>query len=132
AAVAVTLALARTGDPHAFGLSRVWGTVGFLCLVVGFPTLLGAVQHLRGLAPVPGGPSEPGLGLAFAVASALELTAGLVALVLPRHGAVSTRAPRGDWRRLLRHRPYLRLLFFSLAAYVCLQGPLTIFPLFVR
>ena len=132
AAVAVTFAIARPDDPHAFGHSRVWGTVGFLCLVVGFPMLLDAVQRERGLAVVPGGPSEPGLELAFALASALVFTAALIALALPRGGAIATRAARGDWRRLLRNAAYLRLLAFSLVAYLCLQGPLTIFPLLVR
>src|SRR5262249_21314656 len=79
-----------------------------------------------------GGAGEPGLGVAFPLASALVFAAAVVALALPRRGAVAARAERGDWRRLLRHGPYLRLLLFSLAAYVCLQGPLTIFPLFVR
>jgi len=132
AAVAVTLALSRADDPHAFGLSRVWGTVGFLCFVAGFPWLLDAVQRARGLVPVPGGPSEPGLELAFALSSGLAFAAAIVALRLPRRGAVAARAAHGDWRRLLRSAPFLRVLAFSLAAYVCLQGPLTIFPLFVR
>src|SRR5262249_56392224 len=79
-----------------------------------------------------GGAGEPGLGVAFRLGSALVFAAAVVALALPRRGAVAARAERGDWRRLLRHGPYLRLLLFSLAAYVCLQGPLTIFPLFVR
>src|SRR5262245_18483394 len=132
AAVAMTLALARRDDPHAFGLSRVWGTVGFLFFVVVTPHALDAVKRAWGLERTPGGPSEPGLELIFAVAGASLLVGGLAALGLPREGAVAVRAPRGDWRRLVRHAPYLRLLAFSFAGYVCLQGPLTIFPIFVR
>src|SRR5262245_10267961 len=132
AAVAVTLALGRPGDPHAFGLSRVWGTVGFLAMVVAAPLLVHAAQRLRGLERAPGGPSEPGLELLFAVAGASVLVAGLAALALPRTGALAVRAPRGDWRRLLRNGPYLRMLGFAFAGYVFLQGPLTIFPIFVR
>ncbi len=132
AAVAMTLALARRGDPHAFGLSRVWGTVGFLFFVVSVPHGLDAAQRAQGLARTPGGPSEPGLELIFAVASASVFVAGLAALALPRTGAVAMRAPRGDWRRLVHHGPYLRLLAFAFAGYVCLQGPLTIFPILVR
>src|SRR5262245_26467357 len=132
AGVAMTLATARRSDPHAFGLSRVWGTVGFLIYVVAAPHLVHAAQRARGLERAPGGPSEPGLELLFGVASASVLVAGLAALRLPRAGAVAIRAPRGDWRRLLRHGPYLRMLAFSFAGYLFLQGPLTIFPIFVR
>src|SRR5262245_58630165 len=60
AAVAMTIALARRDDPHAFGLSRVWGTVGFLFFVVAVPHGLEAVQEAWGLERTPGGPSEPG------------------------------------------------------------------------
>jgi PPP family 3-phenylpropionic acid transporter len=132
ATVSVTFALARDAGAHAFGLSRVWGTVGFLLFVVAFPYGLDAMQRARGLAPAPGGPSEPGLELMFAVAGTAILAAGLAALRLPREGAVAVRAPRGDWRRLARHGPYLRVLGFAFAGYVCLQGPLNIFPVFVR
>jgi PPP family 3-phenylpropionic acid transporter len=131
-AVSVTLALAREGGPHAFGLSRVWGTLGFLFFVVAFPTALHAVQRARGLAPAPGGPSEPGLELMFALAGAAVAVGALAALALPTRGAVGVRAPRGDWRRLAAHGPYLRVLAFSFAGYLCLQGPLTLFPVFVR
>ena len=132
AAVSVTLALARDAGPHAFGLSRVWGTVGFLCFVVAFPSALDAAQHARGLVPVPGGASEPGLELMFALAGGAVVIGGLAALALPRRGAVAMRAPRGDWTRLASHGPYLRVLAFAFAGYVCLQGPLTLFPVFVR
>jgi PPP family 3-phenylpropionic acid transporter len=132
AAVSVTLALARDAGPHAFGLSRVWGTVGFLFFVVAFPSALDAAQRSRGLVPEADGPSEPGLELMFALAGMAMLAAGLAALALPRRGAVAVRAPRGDWTRLAAHGPYLRVLAFAFAGYVCLQGPLTLFPIFVR
>ena len=82
-AVSVTLALARNAGPHAFGLSRVWGTVGFLFFVVAFPSALDAMQRARGLVPEPGGPSEPGLELMFALAGAAVLIGGLAALAIP-------------------------------------------------
>jgi PPP family 3-phenylpropionic acid transporter len=129
--VSVTLALVRDSGPHAFGLARVWGTVGFLLVVVGFPFLLDAWQSWRGLAVPAGGP-EPGMQLMFPLTGALVAIAGLVALRLPRTGAVALRAPRGDWRRLLRHGPYLRVLLFVMAAYACVQGPMLLFPVFVR
>jgi hypothetical protein len=111
---------------------RVWGTVGFLASVVAFPRALDAFQAARGLAPGAGGPSEPGLELMFPVTAALVLAGGLLAFALPRDGAVSLRAERGDWRGLLRHRPYVRLLLFTVGAYGCLQGPMAFFPVYVR
>ncbi len=131
-ALAVTLAVTRARGPHAFGLARVWGTVGFLLAVVGFPFLLDAVQDARGLVAGEGGPSEPGLAVMFPLAGALVFLGALVALAVPRSGEVSLRAPRGDWRRLLRNGPYLRLLGFAFGAYLLLQGPMGLFPIFVR
>ncbi len=130
--VSVTLGVARDRSRHSFGLMRVWGTVGFLILVVSFPAGLDAVQAARGLSPVPGGPSEPGLELMFPITGAFVVLAGLIALAVPRGGALSLRAPRGDWRRLVRHGPFVRLLLFVLAAYFCLQGPMVLFPVYVR
>ncbi len=130
--VAVTLALTRNSGRHAFGLTRVWGTVGFLVLVLMFPPLLDEWQQLRGLAAVPGGPSEPGLEVMFVGTGLLVLVAGLIARKLPRTAGLTLRAPRGDWRRLLAHSPYLRLLGFCLLAYFFLQGPMGLFPIFVR
>ena len=130
--VAVTLALTHRHGPRAFGRIRVWGTVGFLVAVVGFERLLSAVQLRSGLAARPGGPSEPGLELMFPAIGALVALAALLALALPRGEALGLRAPRGDWRRLLRHAPFLRLLGFVLLAYLCLQGPMFLFPVFVR
>jgi PPP family 3-phenylpropionic acid transporter len=130
--VSVTLALSAGAGPNAFGRIRVWGTVGFLLLVVSFPWLLDAFQEGRDLAAVEGGPSKPGLALMFPVTGALVLIGGLVALAIPRSGALALRAHRGDWRRLVRHGPYVRLLFFALVAYLCLQGPMGMFAVFVR
>jgi MFS family permease len=131
-AVSVTLALGRDAGPHAFGLTRVWGTVGFLAFVVAFPYALHAAQRAQGLEAVPGGPSEPGLELMFPLAALAALLGGLASLALPRTGAVALRAPRGDWRRLVRHGPFLRALGLSVLGYFFLQGPLTLFPLLVR
>ena len=47
--VSVTLALVRDAGPHAFGLVRVWGTVGFLVAMAGLPPLLDAWQAAQGL-----------------------------------------------------------------------------------
>lgn len=128
----ISFAAFRDDGPHAFGRARVWGTVGFFILVVGFPVLLHRYQSWRGLAAGAGGPSEPGLEIMFAATALLTLLAGLIALFLPRAGATALRAQRGDWRYLLRHPPVQRLLVFTLLAYLCVQGPMILFPLYVR
>lgn len=131
-AVSVTFALCRDAGPAAFGLCRVWGTVGFGVCVVGFPFVLDALQASSGRVALAGGPSEPGLGMMFPVTGALVGVAALIALAVPRDGALGTRALRGDWRRLLAHPPYVRLLAVALLGYALLQGPMGIFPIFVR
>ncbi len=132
AATSVTFALARGDRVHAFGRMRVWGTIGFLALVVGFPRFLHHLQAARGLAAGTLGPSEPGLDVMFPITAGLIAAGALFALVLPGGGEMHVRAPRGDWRRLLRHRPFVRVLAFTLIAYLFLQGPMTIFPIYVR
>lgn len=130
--VAVSLGLLRDRGREAFGVVRAWGTIGFLVLVVSFPVVLHRVQAGRGLARGPEGPSEPGLELMFPAIAVLYGLAALLAFLVPRSEGVVVRAPRGDWRRLVRHGPYLRLLLFVLGAYLFLQGPITLFPVFVR
>jgi PPP family 3-phenylpropionic acid transporter len=68
----------------------------------------------------------------FLVAGLLLLICGLIVWRLPCTEALMVRAQSGDWRRLLRHRPFVRLLVFALLAYFFLQGPMILFPLFVR
>jgi PPP family 3-phenylpropionic acid transporter len=132
ACVAVTFALTKGAGHQAFGLTRTWGTIGFLALVVIFPPILHYSQSLRGLASNEAGPSQPGLEIMFLGAGLMVLICGLIALRLPHTDALAVRAPRGDWRRLLHHRPFVRLLVFALLAYAFLQGPMGLFPLFVR
>ena len=132
ACVAVTLALARDSTRHSFGLIRVWGTIGFLALVALFPPVLHGWQSLRGLVAHEGGPSEPGLEIMFLGSALMVLIGALIARRLPRSDALTLRAPRGDWRRLMRHRPFVRLLVFALLAFFFLRGPMGLFPLFVR
>jgi PPP family 3-phenylpropionic acid transporter len=132
AATAVTFALAPVERARAFGRIRVWGTVGFLLLVVAFPRWLERYQAARGLSAPAGGPSEPGLEVMFPITAALIALGALCGLALPRGGEAALRAPRGDWRRLLRHRPFVRVLAFTLAAYFFLQGPMSMFPIYVR
>jgi PPP family 3-phenylpropionic acid transporter len=130
--VSVSLTALRDLGPHAFGIVRAIGTVGFLATVVTFPWLLDRVQAARGLAAVAGGPSEPGLGLMLPCTAFLVLASAVVSLAVPRDGASDPRAQRGDWRVLLRHRPFVRVLLFTLGGYLFLHGPMALFPMYVR
>ncbi|MCZ6783092.1 MAG: MFS transporter [Proteobacteria bacterium] len=127
--VSVSLALLRESGGHLFGLVRVWGTIGFAICVGSFPLLIDA---LRGAAKPETGPSEPLLWLIFPIGAALVAVGALLALALPRGGTGALRAARGDWRMLLRHAPFLRILAFTFLAFLCLQGPMVLFPILVR
>lgn len=128
----VSFGILRGAGPHAFGHVRVWGTIGFFVLVVGFPMLLNARRASHGLATTTANVSQPGLELMFPVMAALVFVAACVAIFLPKKGAVSLRAARGDWRELLRNRAFVRFLLFALVAHVLMHGPMWLFPLFVR
>jgi len=99
--------------------------------VVLFPPLLHISQSLRGLEAAATGPSSPGLEIMFLVAGLMVLICASIARRLPDTSALAARAQRGDWRRLLRHPPFVRLLVFALLAYLFLQGPMILFPVFV-
>jgi PPP family 3-phenylpropionic acid transporter len=121
-AFSVTFAALREAGPHAFGLVRVWGTIGYLIAVAAFPAVLARV----------GGAQGQNLQLMFPATAACVIAAALVAFALPRGGAVGVRARRGEWRALLHEGAVLRLLLFTFVAYVFLQGPMSMFPIFVR
>jgi MFS transporter, PPP family, 3-phenylpropionic acid transporter len=132
--MATSASMASLGERAAerFGHVRVWGTVGFLVLVVSFPWILSAAQRAGGLSAQPAGHAEPGLGLIFPLAAVLTLAAAAVSLRLPRGGAMGLRARPGELAKLLRHGPYLRILGFTFLAYFLLQAPILLFPLLVR
>ncbi len=120
--VSVCFALMTDEGPHAFGRTRAWGTIGFLVAVVAFPRMLEMKD---------GG--TPGLAAMMPVTALVAAVAALVALLLPdRPLPRSARMQPGEWRILFRHGPFLRFLVFILGAYLCLQGPMSLFPLFVR
>jgi PPP family 3-phenylpropionic acid transporter len=100
--------------------------------VVAMPRLLHWFQQSNGLTRLPGGPSEPALGLIFLVAGALVALGSLVAWRLPRSGSVSLRASRDDYLLLLRHLPFLRVLAFAFLGFLFIQGPMMLFPVYVR
>ncbi len=133
----VTVSLALVSDRRGveLGRVRVWGTVGFGLVVGTFPFVLDAWERWAPavVAAAPASAvSEPGLGLMFWLSSGLLVVAALLSLSLPRGGVEAIRAARGDWRLLLRHGPFLRLLIFLFVGYLCLQGPMALFPILVR
>jgi PPP family 3-phenylpropionic acid transporter len=120
--VAVSMALLGENASRRFGYYRVWGTVGYLAAVSLFPLLL---ERLRS-------DGTAGLEIMLPVTAALYGVVGLLSLVLPRDRAVTVKAARGDWRILLRHKPFVRFLIFLFGVYLVQQGPMALFPLFVR
>ncbi|HEY2773342.1 MAG TPA: MFS transporter [Candidatus Binatia bacterium] len=132
--ISVSLALLRERGRNAFGIVRSFGTLGYLVAVAGFPLLLRAIGESAPEVSAAGhaAPSQPHLALMLLVASIAMGAGAVLALGLPRDGAVALRADAGDWRFLLRSLPYRRLLVVTLAEYTFLQGPLVMFPMFVR
>jgi PPP family 3-phenylpropionic acid transporter len=127
----VTLAVLREAGLHAFGYVRAWGTVGYFIVVVAFPWIVERYQAAQG-AYLAGASVSPALRVMFPVTASLVFFSAIVAIFLPRAGAVAVRALRGDWRELLRNHAYLRLLVFSFAANLLLFGPMWLFPIFVH
>lgn len=125
-ALSVTFAALRGQGPHAFGLVRVWGTIGYLLSVAAYPWLL------HRFAPAAADGAEPGLRSMFLATAACVAAAALVGRWLPTGGAVTLRAAPGQWRVLLRERALVRLLLFTLGAYLFLQGPMGLFSIYVR
>jgi PPP family 3-phenylpropionic acid transporter len=128
----VSLAILRDVGRHAFGRVRAWGTVGYFILVLVFPLALASYQPSAQVGANIKQASQPGLGLMFPLTAALVLVSAVVAFLLPQKGAVAMRAARGDWRELLGNGPFLRFLVFSLLANILMQGPMWLFPIFVR
>jgi PPP family 3-phenylpropionic acid transporter len=125
----VSLAVLSAAGEHAFGYVRAWGTIGYFIVVMIFPWLL---QHGQQLVPAIAVRSQSDLSLMFPVTATLVFSSAIVALFLPRTGAVGLRAARGDWHALFRISAYVRLLFYSLAVNLLLYGPMWLFPVFVR
>ena len=118
---AITLAQVGTAG---FGRHRMWGTVGFLVLVVSYPTLDSRLARATG-----GQASE--LAFLFPTVAVLSLLAAALAMALPRSPALALRADSRSTRRLLSHGPMLRLLGFAFVTHVLIQGPIILFPLYL-
>ena len=125
-ASSLTFAVLGEGGAARFGLIRVWGTVGYLIMILAFPSLL---ARMGGDASVVG--STRGLELIFPVAALLCLGAALALFRVPSSDAISVRARREDLGVLLRQPSYVRLLVMAFLAFGLLSGPIVLFPVFV-
>ena len=127
-AVASSLSFAVLGKGGAtnFGRVRVWGTIGYLIMILAFPALLAG---MGGDAAQAG--SSRGLEVIFPIAATLCLSAAFVLIRVPTSKAVTVRARREDLHALLRQSSYLRLLILALFAFGLLSGPIALFPVFV-
>lgn len=120
--VSVSMALLGSNASRRFGYFRVWGTVGYLIAVWSFPLLLDRVRA----------DGTADLEIMLPITATIYAVVGLLSFALPADGAVSSRAAPGDWQVLLRHKPFLRFLLFLFCVYLFQQGPMALFPIFVR
>lgn len=125
-ASSLSFAVLGAGGTASFGRVRVWGTIGYMMMVIVFPRLL---AWTGGDASVAG--STRGLELIFPVAATLYLVAALVLIRVPPSAAVTVRARGEDLGALLRQPSYRRLLILALVAFGLLSGPIVLFPIFV-
>lgn len=125
-ASSISFAVLGKGGAVRFGRVRVWGTIGYLLMILGFPVLL---ANMGGDASVVG--STHGLNLIFPVAALMCLCAAVVLLRVPASDAVSVRAKREDLIALMRRSSYLRLLVLAFFAFGLLTAPIALFPIFV-
>jgi PPP family 3-phenylpropionic acid transporter len=127
-AVAVSLAaIAQDGDRVPFGRIRVWGTIGYFLVVMSVPSGLAFAARRLGV------PERAIFQYVYALGAGLTALAALLALSLPNGPAhARARLQPGDQAWLVRHGPYLRVLLVSSLAYVFLQGPLQLLPVYAR
>ena len=135
-ATAVTLAAVGRAGIGRFGLIRMWGTLGFLAMVIAFPRFLEidgvAGSGPAGSGPAGSGPAGSGLAWMFPAAGLFIAVSAVCALTVPDSAGLALRASRDDLRRLLRHPPVVRLLAVVFLAHLCMQGSINFFPLYVR
>lgn len=127
-AVAVSLAaIAQSGDRVPFGRIRVWGTLGYFLVVMSVPP---GLSWMAARMSVQEASIFHGI---YAIGACFTGLASLIALSLPTPAAHKrARMLDGDQAWLVRHVPYLRVLGVILLAYVFLQGPLQLLPVYAR
>ena len=129
--LSVALATLDRAGPHAFGLARVWGTIGYLISVIAFPRFLDWRQQRFGLHSSTE-ISEPGLEVMFVIIASGVAAAALSVTLLPDTGSIRAQAQGGDWRTLRHIRPAMALFLVTFLSFLFLQGPMALFPILVR
>lgn len=126
--VATSLSFAVLGrdGPTGFGRIRVWGTVGYLILIVAFPLLLSLESNAPDFKS-----GAQNLATIFPIAGTLCVCAALALLFVPSSATTSLRAKQEDIYLLMRKRSFLRLLGLAFLAFGLLSGPIVLFPIFV-
>ena len=119
-------------DGAGFGRARAMGTISFGVSALALPFALRWIQVAGLGAPPARAEGEPGLELIFAAAAMFYVLTALASGLLPRDGDVSARAASGQWRELLRSRDFLRVVGFTLLAFLAMQGPTIMLPVLVR
>jgi PPP family 3-phenylpropionic acid transporter len=122
-ALALSLGLLYRSSTSHFEWVRAFGSGGFLVTCFGFPVLLEA------LAPDSG---KSDLGLQFPVAAAIILLMGAVVFLVPNQKEIREKARQGAWRTLVLDRKFLRFLLYVFLANFMLDGPMFLFPIYVK
>ena len=130
--MALSLGLLYRSSTSHFEWVRAFGSVGFLITCFGFPVFLDWYQMREGLVAVVDGPAEPGLGIFFPSCTAIILLTTAVVFLLPNQKVIRERARPGAWRLLIADRKFLRFLLYVFLANFMLDGPMFLFPVFVK
>jgi MFS transporter, PPP family, 3-phenylpropionic acid transporter len=130
--LSVSVTLASLDTPARFGRVRVWGTIGYLLIVVAVPPWLAARRAASALSVSASGSLQPELAAMFYLAAALALGAALTALGLRQSPALALRSQRGDLRALLGLPVFVRTLLFTAGGQLFMIAPMQFFPLYVR
>ena len=134
--LSTSVVLGALPSPSLFGRVRVWGTIGYLIVVVSAPRIPARLREAHAFEPSfyasERGPSEPGLGLMFYLAAVCCVIAAAAAWFLPKHAGLAARAQRGDLRALFSEPAFTRALVYTTGIQFFLTGPMQLFPLYVR
>ena len=125
-ASSVSFAVLGAAGRTRFGHVRVWGTIGYLLMILSFPSLLALTGDESSVVD-----GTQGLALIFPIAAAVCIGAAAVLIRVPPSKAISVRAQRGDLAALLRQSSYRRLLLMAFFAFALLTAPIALFPVFV-
>ncbi|MEE2947122.1 MAG: MFS transporter [Verrucomicrobiota bacterium] len=114
--------LYRSHNSH-FEWVRSFGSLGFLITCFGFPLFLDLLDPA---------PNAGGLDMMFPCCAVLILLTTGVVFLIPNETAIREKAKPGAWRLLAADRRFLRFLLYVFLANFMLDGPMFLFPVFVK